>query len=77
MIIKNLGQNLKDAATDMRYFARSKFSRSLVHQKNFSLICQVVFKLGYVYGRIPPMSLSELGEKSRATIIVDKFANNP
>ena len=29
---------LKAAATDMRYFARSKFSRSLVHKKNFSLI---------------------------------------
>ena len=32
----------------MRYFARSKFSRSLVHKKNFSFIWQVVFKLGYV-----------------------------
>ena len=40
---------LKAAATDMRYFARSKFSRSLVHKKNFSLIWQVVFKLGYVF----------------------------
>ena len=29
---------LKAAATDMRYFVRSKFSRSLVHKKNFSLI---------------------------------------
>ena len=29
---------LKVAATDMRYFARSNFSRSLVHKKNFSLI---------------------------------------
>ena len=33
----------------MRYFARSKFSRSLVHKKNFSLIKQVAFKLGYVF----------------------------
>ena len=33
---------LKDAATDMRYFARSEFSRNLVHKKNFSL-------LGYVF----------------------------
>ena len=32
----------------MRYLARSKFSRSLVHKKNFSFIWQVVFKLGYV-----------------------------
>ena len=39
----------KDTATDMRYFAKSKFSRSLVHKKSFSLIWQVVFKLGYVF----------------------------
>ena len=31
---------VKAAATDMRYFARSKFSKSLVHKKNFSLIWQ-------------------------------------
>ena len=41
--------DLKGAAADMRHFARSKFSRSLVHRKNFSLIGQVVFKLGYVF----------------------------
>ena len=41
--------SLKGAATDMGYFARSKFSRSLVHKKNFSLIGQVVFKVGYVF----------------------------
>ena len=29
---------IKGAATDMKYFARSKFSRSLVHKKNFSVI---------------------------------------
>ena len=40
---------LKGAATDMSYFARSKFSMILVHRKNFSLIRQVVFKLGYVF----------------------------
>ena len=39
----------KGAATDMRYFARSEFSRSLVHKKNFTLIWQVVFGLGYVF----------------------------
>ena len=33
----------------MRYFAKSKLSRSLVHKKNFSLIQQVAFKLGYVF----------------------------
>ena len=40
---------LKGAVTDMRYFVRSKFSRSLVHKKNFTLVWQVVFKLGYVF----------------------------
>ena len=35
----------KAAATDMRSFARSKFSRSLVHKTNFDLIRQVVFEL--------------------------------
>ena len=44
--------NNKGAATDMRYFARSKFSRSLVYKKNFSLRWQVVFKLGYVFCQI-------------------------
>ena len=40
---------LKGAVTDMRYFARSKSSMILGHKKNFSLIWQVVFKLGYVF----------------------------
>ena len=40
---------LKGAATDVRYFARSKLSRSLIHRKNFSVLWQVVFKLGYVF----------------------------
>ena len=40
---------LKAAATDMRCFARSKFSRSLLHKKNFSLRWQLVFKLGFVF----------------------------
>ena len=40
---------IKGTATDMRYFTRSKLSRSFVHKKDFSLIQQVVFKLGYVF----------------------------
>ena len=35
---KNFASSIKGAATDMRYFARSKFFRSYVHKKNFSLI---------------------------------------
>ena len=36
--IVKLSASFKGAATDMRYFARSKFSRSLVHMKSFSLM---------------------------------------
>ena len=39
----------KGAGTDMRYFARSKFSKGLVYKKNLSLIWQVVFQLGYIF----------------------------
>ena len=35
---KPLAQNVKGAATDIRYFARSKLSRSIVHKKNFNFI---------------------------------------
>ena len=40
-----LDLTVRGAVADMRYFARSKFSMSLVHKKNFSLIWQVVFRL--------------------------------
>ena len=40
--------SVKVAVTDMRYFVRSKLSRRLVHKKNFSLVWQLVFKLGYI-----------------------------
>ena len=42
----NLTSVLKAAAIDIKYFARSKDLRSLVHKKIFALIWQVVFKLG-------------------------------
>ena len=35
-ITKKSSQSFKGAATNMRYLARSNFSRSLVHKKNFS-----------------------------------------
>ena len=35
---KTFISGIKDAVTHMRYFARRKFSVSLVHNKNFSLI---------------------------------------
>ena len=37
-----------------------------------------IFKLGYIFvkrGRIPLLSLNELGEKSQAIIILGKFVN--
>ena len=40
---------LKGAATEIGYFARSKFFRSQVHKKTFSLIWQVVLELVYVF----------------------------
>ena len=38
---------LKVTVTDMRYFARSKFKRSLVRKKNVGNL-QVTFKLKYL-----------------------------
>ena len=70
----------KVAAADMRYFARSKFSKSVVHKKHFSVIWQVVLKLDAYFvksGRIPLLTLSELGEKSQVTIILSNFVNKP
>ena len=32
--------------TELRYFARNKLSKSLVHKENLSLIWQIVSKLG-------------------------------
>ena len=46
------GGVLKGALTDMRYFGRSKFSRSLVYKKNVCLIWQAVFKLGYTFCQV-------------------------
>ena len=52
--IKMLYSNLsfiKAAATDIRYLARSNFSRSLVPKKKFSLIWLLVFKLCHIFGQ--------------------------
>ena len=49
MVSSDLWTGIKGAVTNIGYFARSKFSMSLVHKKKFSLICQVVFKLGYIF----------------------------
>ena len=54
----------KVATTDTRYFARSKFWKSLTHKKNFSLVWQVLSfspRDRYIVkgGRIPPEPVLE------------------
>ena len=50
-LAKQTNAKLKGAATDVRYYARSKLSMSLVHDKIFSLIWQVVFNLGHIFSQ--------------------------
>ena len=60
----------------MKYLVRSKFSRSLVHKKQ-RLDMTSVFNLEHLFvkgGRMPLLSLKELDEKSRATVIAN-FVN--
>ena len=64
----------------LRYFARSKFSRSFDHKKSFSLIWQVVLNLVYLFavgGKIPFLSLNEPGEMLHGTVILGKSVNKP
>ena len=71
---------LKVTATDMRYFAGSKLFGSLVHKKNFGLIWQVVFKLGYLFcqGRYDTtFEVEWTWIKIGETIIIGKFVNKP
>ena len=71
---------VKDEATDIRCFARIKFSRSLVQKKNFacydksSLIENTFFvkEVG-----IPLMNLNELSGTSGTTIVFVNFVNRP
>ena len=48
--ITAITSNIKGAVTDMRYFGRSKFSRSLVHKKNFSSSFQ--FRIDILSGEV-------------------------
>ena len=76
--IKVWDVNAKDTVTDMRYFARIKFSRSLVHKKNFSLIWQVVFKLGHVFcqERLDNSFGFEWTQRKVASDFVNEFSLN-
>ena len=61
----------KVAATYMRHFVGSEFSRSLVHKENFALKWRVVFKLEYLFakkGWMPLLSLNDLTEKVASNI---------
>ena len=64
-------ESIKVAATDMRYFARSKFSGILVCKNKFGLMWQYIVK-GH---RILPLSSNELKENSGATINSSKLVN--
>ena len=71
---------VKAVVTGMRKFAWSTFSRGLIRKKNVGLVWKVVFKLEYLFCKAREISLSslnEIGGKSRATIILGKFVNNP
>ena len=61
---------VKGAATDMRYFTRSKFFRSLVHKKSFSLIRKVAFNLGCVFSQERQDTSSEF-EWTRRKVAID------
>ena len=65
--------------TDVRYVAISKLSRSLVHKENFRQGKLFLSQDTYFVkrGRIPPLSLNELGGRSEATMTLGKFVNKP
>ena len=63
----------KVATADMRYFARSKFSKSLIQKKNFSLVWEVLnFSLRDKYsvkgGRMPVVSYTSSWQFCKQTI---------
>ena len=72
---------IRVVATDMRYFARTKFFGSLVHRTNFGLIYDKKFSNWDTYvvkgGRIRHFSLNEHEEISQAGIILNKLVNKP
>ena len=70
----------KVAGTFMRYFARSKFSKSLIDssQEKFwlDITSNIQVRIYFVKGgRIPLLNLNELGKMLRTTIIPGNFAN--
>ena len=71
--------SIKVAATDVRYSARSKFSRSLVHKKSFmSSSFQVrIGTLSREVGYLLWVWINKLGEKLKTTMILGKFKNKP
>ena len=58
--------SVKAAAADMRYFTRGKFSRSLVHMKNFGVDMTSSFQVRILIlsREVGYLFCIELGEKS-------------
>ena len=71
----------KVTETDIRNFSRRKCSRSLVENKNFGLIWEVVAKLEYWYFvercKMPISSLTQWGEVLWMTNIFGNFVKKP
>ena len=63
---------------DFRYFARSTFTRSLVHKKHFGLMWQKIFKLEYLFCQRRQDTSPEFDLNwSQATVFLVNFVNNP
>ena len=63
------------AVTDLRYFARNKFSKCLVDKKNFDLIWHVVFKLRYLFCQGRLETSFEFVRIRKAAILLSEFLN--
>lgn len=64
------------AGTDMRYFARRKFQRNLIHKKKSGLIWQKALKLKYFFvkgHRMLLLILTDFREKTQTTIVFGNF----
>ena len=63
----------------MRFTARNKFSRNLVHKKDFGLKLQLVLKLENFFcqeSKISLLNSNQLGKKSWTTFVLRKASRN-
>ena len=76
---------LKAPGIATRYFARSNFSRNLIHNIFFNnsihfyltMISGLQVRILILKGGIALLSLNELGEKSCSTMIIANFVSKP